>query len=215
MLAHGSSRFRVRFHVRLPHFVSPYHDMKITKRPYRMAMRAEKAKATRALIVEAAGHLLRERFRADVTLESIAERAGVTVRTVLRHFGTRDLLIDAAGADLRQRVIDQRNTAPIGNIAGAVSTLFDHYEEWGDYAIRNLAQENRVPGAHESVKAGRRAHRQWVERIFAPRGEEAVNAVIAAADVYTWKLLRRDKKLDRAEAEAVVSRLISGVIEGR
>jgi hypothetical protein len=65
------------------------------------------------------------------------------------------------------------------------------------------------------VESGRRAHRQWVERIFAPRGEEAVNAVIAAADVYTWKLLRRDKKLDRAEAEAVVTRLISGVIEGR
>jgi AcrR family transcriptional regulator len=189
--------------------------MKITKRPYRMAMRAEKATATRALIVEAACRLLRERFLADVTLESIAERAGVTVRTVLRHFGTRELLIDAAGADLRQRVIDQRNTAPIGNIAGAVATLFDHYEEWGDYVIRNLAQEDQVPGAHESVKAGRRAHRQWVERTFAPRGEEAVNAVIAAADVYTWKLLRRDKKLDRAEAEAVVSRLISGVIKGR
>lgn len=189
--------------------------MKVTKRPYRMAVRAEKATTTRALIVEAASHLLRERFLDDVTLESIAERAGVTVRTVLRHFGTRDLLIDAAGADLRQRVVDQRNTAPIGNIPGAVAILFDHYEEWGDYVIRNLAQEDQVPRAHESVESGRRGHRQWVERIFAPRGEEAVNAVIAAADVYTWKLLRRDKKLDRAEAEAVVTRLISGVIEGR
>ncbi|MHB8614313.1 MAG: TetR/AcrR family transcriptional regulator [Candidatus Dormibacteraceae bacterium] len=189
--------------------------MKVPKRPYRMAMRAEKATATRALIVEAAGSLLRERFLDDVTLDSIAERAGVTVRTVLRRFGTRDLLIDAARADLQQRVIDQRNTAPIGNIPGAVATLFDHYEEYGDYVIRNLAQEDHVPRVHESVESGRRGHRQWVERTFAPRGEEAINAVIAAADVYTWKLLRRDKKLDRAEAEAVVSRLISGVIERR
>ncbi|GAC1673280.1 MAG: hypothetical protein PVS3B2_15390 [Candidatus Dormibacteraceae bacterium] len=189
--------------------------MKVTTRPYRMALRAEKATATRALIVEAAGSLLRERFLDDVTLESIAERAGVTVRTVLRHFGTRELLIDAAGADLRQRVIDQRNTAPIGNIRGAVAILFDHYEEWGDYVIRNLAQEDQVPRARKSVESGRRAHRQWVDRIFSPRGEEAVNAVIVAADVYTWKLLRRDKKLKRAEAEAVVTRLISGVIEGR
>ncbi len=45
-------------------------------------------------------------------------------------------------------------------------------------------------------------HRDWVETIFAlrssPGGEDLVDLLVVATDVYTWKLLRRDRGLLRA-----------------
>jgi hypothetical protein len=37
-------------------------------------------------------------------------------------------------------------------------------------------------------------------------------ALLAATDVYVWKLLRRDLGLDRKSAQAAVERLIRGVL---
>ena len=66
------------------------------KRPYRMRARAEAAAETGRRILEAVIELHRERFWDQVSLEDIAERAGVTVQTVIRRFGNKERLIDAA-----------------------------------------------------------------------------------------------------------------------
>jgi hypothetical protein len=39
-----------------------------------------------------------------------------------------------------------------------------------------------------------------------------INALHAATDVYTWKLLRRDLKLSRAETERTMVELANGVL---
>src|SRR3712207_8802346 len=54
------------------------------KRRYRMRVRAEAAAETGRRILEAVIELHRERFFDQVSLEDIAERAGVTVQTVIR-----------------------------------------------------------------------------------------------------------------------------------
>jgi hypothetical protein len=59
-----------------------------------------------------------------------------------------------------------------------------------------------------------------VEEAFAPQlarhtgaaHTEMFHALMVATDVYVWKLLRRDQKLDRGDAEAVMCRLLNGVI---
>ena len=58
--------------------------MKLKKRRYAMTSRAAKADATKAGIRLAAIALYRERPVEDFTLEQVAERAGVAVRTILR-----------------------------------------------------------------------------------------------------------------------------------
>jgi hypothetical protein len=40
-----------------------------------------------------------------------------------------------------------------------------------------------------------------------------VHALHAATDVYTWKLLRRDLRLTRAETERIIADLVVGVLE--
>jgi AcrR family transcriptional regulator len=186
------------------------------KRPYRMRARAEAAAETGRRILEATIELHRERFFDQVSLEDIAERAGVTVRTVIRRFGSKERLIEAAAEEGERRVTHQRYQAPIGDIEGAVNNLMDHYEEWGDTALRLLAQEERVAAFRSITDSGRAFHYEWVERTFAPllakrtgkARRRLLAELVAICDVYFWKLLRRDLGLSREQTELALKETI-------
>ena len=177
------------------------------KRAYRMGPRAEAAEETRTRILDAVIGLHMERYYDQVSLEDVAGRAGVTVQTVLRRFGSKERLIDAASEVVRGRVASQRSEAPVGDVVGAVENLVDHYEEWGESVLRLLAQEDRVPAFRKATDAGRALHHEWVERTFAPflaeRAGEArrrlLAELVAVCDVYFWKILRMDLGLDREQ----------------
>jgi AcrR family transcriptional regulator len=188
----------------------------LSKRPYRMRARAEAAAETGRRILEAVIELHMERFFDQVSLEDIAERAGVTVQTVIRRFGTKEQLIESATAAANREVTHQRDRAPVGDIEGAINNLVDHYEEWGDSVLRLLAQEERVAAFRSVTDAGRALHYEWVERVFAPllakRTGEARRRLfaelIAICDVYFWKLLRRDLGLSREQTEIAIRETI-------
>lgn len=59
------------------------------------ALRARQAELTRDLILEALVDLVVERRLADFSLQDVADRADVSLRTVYRHFASREALIDA------------------------------------------------------------------------------------------------------------------------
>jgi AcrR family transcriptional regulator len=59
------------------------------KRAYNAGLRQEQAKATRARIVEAGRRLLAKGTYSSVTIEEIAEEAGVSYQTVYAVFGTK------------------------------------------------------------------------------------------------------------------------------
>src|SRR5689334_18834810 len=110
-----------------------------------MGARAAAAAETERKIFSAARELVAERPFAQVTLDDIASMAGVTVQTVIRRYGSKDGLIRAVAAAVRAEVQDQRFEAPVGDIAGAVSNLVDHYEATGDETYRLICQEEQVP----------------------------------------------------------------------
>lgn len=186
-------------------------------RPYRMGARAEASTKTRGRILRAVLDLHLERFHDQITLQAVAERADVTVQTVLRHFGSRDRLVAAAAEQATSEVVAQRSAAPIGDVEGAVENLLDHYQEWGPSALRLLAQEERVPQLRVIADGGRAAHAQWVERTFAPFLAETSDALlrpklIALTDVFMWRLLRLDLGLDRTETESALAGMIQAVV---
>jgi AcrR family transcriptional regulator len=189
-------------------------------RPYVMRARAESAHGTRQLVLEATADELWERRVSEVRLEDIAARAEVTVQTVLRIFGTKSTLFDSALIMLRDRILMQRESATPGDIEGTVSALFDHYERMGDFVIRNLAEESALPELKDWLDQGRKAHRQSMQRQFAPQLAEAgdkqrvLDCLVIAGDVYTWKLLRRDAGRSRKDAEACVRLLFTRILEG-
>jgi AcrR family transcriptional regulator len=72
-----------------------------TTRTYTMTSRARGVAETRRRVLDATVDLHGERLAADISLDDIAERAGVSVQTVLRHFGSRSGLVEAAFAHAR------------------------------------------------------------------------------------------------------------------
>ena len=113
-----------------------------SKRRYRMDKRSAAAEETGQRILQATVDLYMERWLEDLTLEEVATRAGVTIQTVLRRFGSKAGLVQAAGETVNREVFSQRSLAPVGDIAGAVANLMDHYEAAGDLAIRTLSRRN-------------------------------------------------------------------------
>ncbi len=192
------------------------------KREYRMVARARAAAETGQRILQATIELYMERFYDQVSLEDVAERAGVTVQTVLRRFGSKEQLVSAAAEAAGERVRSQRDRAPVGDIPGAVKVLVETYEEHGDRYLRLLAQEERVPAFRAITDTGRANHYRWVERDFAPllarrtgqERERLLAQLIAVCDLYFWKLLRRDLKLSREQTELTITEAIQA-LEGR
>lgn len=187
-----------------------------------MDARAAAAAATGERILDAAEELFWEGPADRLLLSEVASRAGVSVQTVIRRYGSKDGLIAAAAARAVERVSRQRDEAPIGDVAGAVANLLDHYESHGERALRLLADEHTSPTMREITEQGRLVHRRWVERTFSPqlsglRGATRARRLaqlIAVTDVYAWKLLRRDAELTRGQTERALVELIDGLEAG-
>ena len=186
------------------------------RRPYRMVARAERADATRRRVLDAAIAILFGSL-APLTLNETARRAGVSVQTVVRIFGGQPELTAATAAEAWRRVIDQRGPAPVGDIAASIKVLFIHYEAYGDRLVQARARESVTPELAPGLARARADHRRWVGRTYRPQlGQRpgALNALLAATDVYNWKLLRRDLELGRKEAEATLAAMVEAIAGG-
>lgn len=182
-----------------------------------MGARAQSAAETGERILDSTVELFWEMPIEQMTLDEVARRAGVTVQTVIRRFSSKEGLIAATTDRERQKIVAQRNTAPVGDVDGAVRVLLDHYETLGDRVLKLLADETRSPALQEILDGGRRVHRDWCARVFAPTlaGLTGVDRTrrlaqfVAICDVYTWKLLRRDAGLSRRQTELALIELLS------
>lgn len=191
-----------------------------SKRPYQMSKRAESAAQTGHDIFTATAELWNERSIADITLEAIAERASVSVRTIIRRFGSKEGLLEACIQNNAGDMKSDREKAEPGDVEGAIGYLLSDYEAHGDAFVRTLAMEDQLEIAHRVLQAGRTYHRQWCSRIFAPflpdRNDDSyelkLTAFVAATELYLWKLLRRDLNCGVSETRDTYIRLVSGLI---
>jgi AcrR family transcriptional regulator len=188
-----------------------------TTRTYTMTARARAVEETRGRIVDACVALHGERPVSEIGLDDIAARAGVSVQTVLRHFGSRAGLEEASFERAQQAVADERRT-PVGDVGAAVRVIVDHYERRGDMALLMLAQETHQDLMARITEQGKALHRAWVAEVFAPflaaadDAEELTDLLVVATDVYTWKLLRRDRGLGRDRTESRMRRLVDALL---
>lgn len=186
-------------------------------RTYEMRARADAKAQTRTRILSAVRQLAEETLNLDPTLDAVAAAAGVSVQTVLRHFGSRDRLFDAALTAASAEMVDER-AAPVGDIPGAVRAIVEHYELRGDFVLGLLTREPLDARIAQVVAHGRTVHRAWVQEVFAPLlptggdRDPTTDLLVVATDVFTWKLLRRDRGLEREVVQARIERLVRGVL---
>ncbi len=189
-------------------------------RGYTQTQRADSTAATRRAILDAAIHLFRAERDPDPSLERVAEWAGCSTRSVIRHFGSKERLIETAIANGTATAIADRRAEP-GDVAGAVRRLVDHYEDQGDEVMRWLASAERYPLLRQVTEAGARSHREWVQETFAPdldrlspsERRRRLAALATVTDVYVWHLLRRREGLGRGTAEGEILSLVEAALQ--
>ena len=190
-----------------------------TARPYSKVARAQSEERTRAALIEAADEAFLSGPWNRTSLESIARNAGVTKQTLLRHFGSKDGLLEEALRRGYQSVVEQRFSAPTGDIGGAIDNLLDHYESVGGRAMRSSNLELTGPLGDLGRRA-RELHYAWVEHAFGawlngrPNRERARlrAALIAVCDVQAWSILAHDLKLPRSEIKATLTITVSRLL---
>jgi len=188
-------------------------------RAYDMARRRSDAAGTRDRIASAALELMTRSSYDDISLAGIAEAAGVSHQTVLNHFGSKDGVLVAVAQLFEERAKATRGQVPRGDTARAVSVIVEEYEHSGDSNATWAMSAHRLGDLRSLFDRAREQHQDWLARIFqdqlpaeAPLRTRTVRALHAATDVYTWRLLRRDLGLDRAETEATMVALVSGLL---
>lgn len=79
------------------------------RRPYRSPRRQKQAEETRALVLDAAEKLFKERGYAGTSIAAVADHAGVSPESVYGHFGSKRVLL----GELFRRAVRGAHPAPV------------------------------------------------------------------------------------------------------
>jgi len=188
-------------------------------RTYTQGIRAEATEALGQRIVDAFLARLMTQWFDEITLDQIAADAETTVQTIVRRFGGKEGLLAAAVKTFATGV-NSRRTTPAGDIERMTENLVADYELSGDTVIRLLALETRHPAVKTVTDIGRSEHRAWVAQCLAeplkkldgPAQKQALDVLVIATDVYTWKLFRRDMGYGATATKAAMKKLIHAIL---
>jgi len=185
-----------------------------------MRARATSALATRDRIIAAAVELFMQRPYDEVSLQVVADRAGVSLPTVMRKFRSKDALLlacaDAAGAQERDaRVVVPGDVRDIARVLGA---RYEHIiPEWR----RIQAVEDRFPAVARSVTVVRQQHLSWLETAFAPLlpptndrrlHNRRLAMLFGITEIYLWWTWRTHLHLSAKQAEQTMAELLESTV---
>jgi AcrR family transcriptional regulator len=184
-----------------------------------MVARAAKQERTRRRVVEAMKEAIMTTAYPSIRIADIAAAAEVSSQTVHAHFESKEALFLTAIGELGQEMLETRRRAAPGDVVAIARGVVAEYDRYGDVNWALLPLERESPAVAAALQMGRAGHRAWLEASFAPllplhpsRRQRALDALYAATDVGTWKLLRRDLGLSQARTRAVVEMLIRGAL---
>jgi AcrR family transcriptional regulator len=185
-----------------------------------MAGREAARLRTRELILDAVTSMA-DQWYDEVTLADVARTAGVSQQTVVNHFGSKlNLYLTAIGERFGPEAIGLRSSAVPGDARAIVDAVMADYEVTGDRTWRFIALAQRLEELQPVLRSGRRAHRDFLEEVFAPmlarrgsaRRETELVSLSLLLDVTTWWQLRRAEGLSRKETSRQVLRLVEAAL---
>lgn len=96
-------------------------------RSYTQTTRREQTDARRQQMIQAVFALIDRGSFGEVTLQGVADEAGVSLKTVTRHFGSKEELLRQSMAKARGTEEANRDV-PVGDLGAACRVLADRYE---------------------------------------------------------------------------------------
>ena len=189
------------------------------KRKYESPLREKQSAATRDLIVQALVRQIAEQGVRDFSLPRVAERAGVTVRTIYRYFPTRDSLFDAVDAEVARSYDDLPRPKDLDGITSCVRPMFESFGRTPQL-VRALI---RAEASHDVGAVRARGRRRRTEAIKSalraefPRMDEHERHRIAATLHYlfsaaAWDTLQQTWGLTEEEATDAIEWSIGALV---
>jgi AcrR family transcriptional regulator len=175
------------------------------------ALREQQTQLTRDLIMDALTELIVERGVQDISVQQVADQAGVSHRTVYRHYPSRQALLDALAEWLtesfEQHLGRGEETMYADLVAGARDS-FATMDEYGRYVqayvmLMSGTRSNAAQRSRRTDKMRRRIEKgqaQHLERAEAKAVSALVRSMLSSQ---SWFQLTSELGLDGKTAGAV------------
>ena len=162
-----------------------------TARPYESPLRAEQMEATRRRILEATADVLADEAVNEVTVPLVAMRARVSVRTVYRHFPTKEALFDAFGEwaeeNLRLVIHSYPDTLDsVREMAPALYRMYDEREPLIRALLSKRGQEIRAGTRRRRLTTFEKAMREVTEGLEPAERRRALAVVYLLVSAPAW-----------------------------
>ena len=177
-------------------------------------LRARQRELGRQAIVDACAELVTERHHLDFSMKEVADRAGVSLRTVYNHFATREDLLDALGeiVDERSQALGQpqaRDLETIDDFHHAVRTNLEIFEQLGGIseAFAQMPLENVGRDTERVERTKRITDFLAAQMPSAPADEARALAVLLRhlASHRSWFWLTREYGLSTSDVARLVT----------
>jgi TetR/AcrR family transcriptional regulator, regulator of autoinduction and epiphytic fitness len=185
--------------------------------------RHARSERSRQAMVDAVLDLLREGNLRPSSAQ-IAERAGVTQRTLFNQFGDMETLINAVAERQMQRVATLLPHAGEGPLevrtAAYCDGLATMLEEMMHVRWAVVTNPSKLPRSSERAHVVRGIMRRHLADAFAPElgqlsteeSEIVLDVLEIEADPVVWRMRRLFQELPRDEAQAIVERTMTAVL---
>jgi AcrR family transcriptional regulator len=188
-------------------------------RKYDSPARREAKQDTRERILDAVVDVVTREGVHAFTVQNVANAAGVSHRTVYRHFATREALLDGLDELLVRRGLSAGvipENVEFEDLPNLVPAVFQSFDSCRDgmraYVVISIALGRRVPGFDE------RTHRvhEHVARSFpgltpdeVAEGASVLRLLVGSR---TWYLLTEEQDMSSAAAGRAASRAIEALL---
>jgi AcrR family transcriptional regulator len=189
------------------------------KSTYVSSLRERQKADTRALILETVERSLKDRSLSELSLAAVAREAGITERTVYRHFATREQLLEATWAAVNEAIGVKDFPRTVEELIERPKKLFPAFNRRGEVVRAMLASSQGRELRLHANKDRQTAIRGVVRSARPTLREPAFTRLCAAVQVLCsasgWVTMTDYWGLDSAEAGRAASEAIAVLLNPR
>jgi AcrR family transcriptional regulator len=183
---------------------------------YASPLRERQKADTRELILDTVKRLLKDRGLNDLSLAVVAREAGITERTVYRHFATREQLLEATWAAVNDRLGMREFPQTAAELIDRPRKVFPAFDAQAEVIRAMLAspqgRELRLRVNKERQAAIRAAVRDAKPNLREPAFTRLCAAVQLLYSASGWATMTDYWGLDSAEAGRAASEAIAALL---